>query len=305
MYLVTFLISFSLASCDDDDKKDEPPTPQETTNNEDEISEEQQKFKSNPYYSRLVNTKWKVVSVIKVYQDGTTSDRLNDIRNSPIEYIAKLADVEFSLEPPKDNFSEYGYLYSPTLDYLEYTEGRWLFLTNGNLWSCIRRSAGSNLDNKIARELEVEQLDVLGSGKIRTLNDERLVIEDDSKTYQIIKTYERIHFFSTVTGGNQGGGSGGGNSYEKPEIGLMDYDCYSTSITVRWRIYNQDKANVTSAKGYYGTSSASRATSATVSGSLITVRFTGLQKNTTYYLKCTATGKGGTTTSETTRLSTN
>lgn len=126
--------------------------------------------------------------------------------------------------------------------------------------------------------------------------------------YLSLESNDELHLFEQDNNdetGNQGGGSGGGNSYEKPEIGLMDYDCYSTSITVRWRIYNQDKANVTSAKGYYGTSSASRSTSATVSGSLITVRFTGLQKNTTYYLKCTATGKGGTTTSETTRLSTN
>lgn len=305
MYLVTFLISFSLASCGDDDKKDEPATPQGTTNNKDEINEEQQKFKSNPYYSKLVNTKWKIVSSIRVCDDGTTSDRLNDIRNNPVEYIAKLADVEFSLEPPKDNLSEEGYLYSPTFEYLEYSQGRWDFGDDGDLWLCIRRSEGSNLDRKTAAYLEEAQLDVLGRGKIRTLNDEQLVTEYYGYECRTIKTYERIHYFSSETGGNQGGGSGGGSSYEKPEIGLMDYDCYSTSITVRWRIYNQDKANVTSAKGYYGTSSASRATSATVSGSLITVRFTGLQKNTTYYLKCTATGKGGTTTSETTRLSTN
>lgn len=107
-------------------------------------------------------------------------------------------------------------------------------------------------------------------------------------------------------GANSGTGSGTGSSsstsYEKPEIGLELYTCYTTSITVKYRIYNQDKAKVTSAKGYYGTSSASQSVSASVAGSLITVRITGLKKGTTYYVKCSATGKGGTTTSETTKL---
>lgn len=98
---------------------------------------------------------------------------------------------------------------------------------------------------------------------------------------------------------------GGSVTYEKPEIGIEDYTCYATSITVKYRIYNQDKAKVTSAKGYYGTSSASKSVSASVAGSLITIRFSGLNKGTTYYVKCSATGKGGTTTSETTKLITN
>ena len=98
------------------------------------------------------------------------------------------------------------------------------------------------------------------------------------------------------------GGGGSTSTPEKPEIGLEDYTCYTTSITVKYRIYNQDKAKVTSAKGYYGTSSASKSVSASVSGSLITIRITGLKKGTTYYVKCSATGKGGTTTSETTKL---
>ncbi len=103
--------------------------------------------------------------------------------------------------------------------------------------------------------------------------------------------------------GNGGGSSGGGTStYEKPEIGLVDYTCRSTSITIKYRIYNQDVAHVTSAKVYYGTSSPSRAANTSVAGSLITANISGLQRNTTYYFKCTATGPGGTTTSETTRL---
>lgn len=104
--------------------------------------------------------------------------------------------------------------------------------------------------------------------------------------------------------GNTGGGGTGGSSttYEKPEIGLEDYTCYTTAITVRYRIYNQDKAKVTSAKGYYGTTSASKSVSASVAGSLITIRITGLKKGTTYYVKCSATGKAGAATSETTKF---
>lgn len=102
--------------------------------------------------------------------------------------------------------------------------------------------------------------------------------------------------------GSSGTGGGSSTTYEKPEIGLEDYTCYTTSITVKYRIYNQDKAKVTSAKGYYGTSSASQSVSASVAGSLITIRITGLKKGTSYYVKCSATGKGGTTTSSSTKL---
>ncbi len=105
-------------------------------------------------------------------------------------------------------------------------------------------------------------------------------------------------------GSGSGGGGGGSGDYEKPDIGLESYDCYTNSIIAYYRIYNQDEAKVTSAKGYYGTSSASKSVNATVGGSRITVKFSGLKANTTYYIKCTATGKGGSGSSETTRLST-
>ena len=44
---------------------------------------------------------------------------------------------------------------------------------------------------------------------------------------------------------------------------------------------------------------------ATVSGVLITANISGLKKGTTYYVKCVATGKGGTTTTGTTKVITN
>lgn len=102
--------------------------------------------------------------------------------------------------------------------------------------------------------------------------------------------------------GSSGGSSGGSTSYEKPDIALEDYTTYPTKIKVNYRIYNQDKAKVTSAKVYYGTSSPSKSISTTVAGTLITTYISGLKKGTTYYVKCIATGKGGSTTSETTRI---
>lgn len=94
-------------------------------------------------------------------------------------------------------------------------------------------------------------------------------------------------------------------SYEKPNIAFDDYDAYTTSVKVQYRIYNKDKAKVSSAKIYYGTTSNPTASvNASVSGVLITARITGLKKGTTYYVKCKATGKGGTTTTSTSRVQT-
>jgi len=107
-----------------------------------------------------------------------------------------------------------------------------------------------------------------------------------------------------IGGGSSSGSTGGGGStsYEKPDIALEDFTTYPTKIKVNYRIYNQDKAKVTSAKVYYGTSSPSKSISTTVAGTLITTYISGLKKGTTYYVKCIATGKGGSTTSETTRI---
>lgn len=107
-------------------------------------------------------------------------------------------------------------------------------------------------------------------------------------------------------GGTSGGNTGGSTSYEKPDIGFNDFTAYQTKLKVVYKIYNRDKAKVTSAKVYYGTSSnPTKPITATVSGVLITANITGLKKGTTYYVKCVATGKGGTTTTDITKLITN
>ena len=107
--------------------------------------------------------------------------------------------------------------------------------------------------------------------------------------------------------GNTGGGSNGGStSYEKPDIGFYDFTAYQTKLKVVYKIYNKNEAKVTSAKVYYGTSSnPTKYVSASVAGVLITANISGLKKGTTYYVKCVATGKGGTTTTGTTKVITN
>lgn len=103
-----------------------------------------------------------------------------------------------------------------------------------------------------------------------------------------------------------GGSTGGSTSYEKPDIGFSDFTAYQTKLKVVYKIYNKDEAKVTSAKVYYGTSSnPTKSVSATVAGVLITANISGLKKGTTYYVKCVATGKGGTTTTGTTKVITN
>lgn len=128
------------------------------------------------------------------------------------------------------------------------------------------------------------------------------VIIDGNKYFYY--SYGKTPTGSSSSSGSSASSGSSSTIYEKPELGFADYNLNTTSITVKFRIYNQDKAKVSSAKGYYGKSSASSAIAATVSGSMITMKVTGLTKGTTYYFKCSATGPGGTTTSDQVKLST-
>ncbi len=118
------------------------------------------------------------------------------------------------------------------------------------------------------------------------------------------------NYVDSNIGNNSGGGDnpsgGGSSSYEKPDIGFYDFTATKTSLKVEYKIYNKDEAQVSSAKIYYGTSSnPSSSKSASVSGTLITANISGLKAGTTYYVKCVATGKGGTTTTSVTKCTTN
>jgi len=146
-----------------------------------------------------------------------------------------------------------------------------------------------------------------GKYNIIRLNENYLDINYYSSDIDYYKEheFERVGYQLGNGGGSSEGGGSSDTNYEKPDIGLESYNCYSNSIIAYYRIYNSDKAKVTSAKGYYGTSSASSAVNAySIGTSRITIKFSNLKPNTVYYIKCSATGKGGTSTSEVTRLTT-
>lgn len=138
-----------------------------------------------------------------------------------------------------------------------------------------------------------------------TLTNSKLIVKD----YYIdgINYVKHVFVSSGNSEGETSGGSGGSStSNEKPDVGFYDYRATETSLAIQYKIYNCAEAGVTSAKIYYGTSSnPSKSKIATVSGSLITVKIAGLKSGTTYYVKCVATGKGGTTTTSTTKCVTN
>lgn len=114
------------------------------------------------------------------------------------------------------------------------------------------------------------------------------------------------NYTDTNTGGEDDGENNGTTTYEKPEIGFYDFTATKTSLKVQYKIYNKDEAKVTSAKIYYGTSSnPTKSATATVSGVMITANISGLKAGTEYYVKCVATGKGGTTTTTVTKCITN
>ena len=121
-----------------------------------------------------------------------------------------------------------------------------------------------------------------------------------------LSSEDNYYYYTSInTGGDRDSGNGS-SSYEKPDIAFDDFTAYQTKLKVVYKIYNKDEAKVTSAKVYYGTSTnPTKSVSASVAGVLITANISGLKKGTTYYVKCVATGKGGTTTTETTKLITN
>lgn len=140
----------------------------------------------------------------------------------------------------------------------------------------------------------------------------RLYAQFDNKRYVFYSFGQKPSSGSNNDDGNSNGGytgggsTGGSTSYEKPDIAFDDFTAYQTKLKVVYKIYNKNEAKVTSAKVYYGTSSnPTKYVSASVAGVLITANISGLKKGTTYYVKCVATGKGGTTTTGTTKVITN
>lgn len=104
---------------------------------------------------------------------------------------------------------------------------------------------------------------------------------------------------------NSDGSGDSDSSFEKPEVSYYDCDFGSNYIEVRYMILNKDKCgSLSNAQIYYGTSSASNSTNASISGVYITKRITGLKSNTKYKIKCSVTGSAGTTTTSEVTLGT-
>lgn len=129
-------------------------------------------------------------------------------------------------------------------------------------------------------------------GTIIKQNSSELVIQDEYKT---------VYFISAQETDNNG--SDGASGAEKPDVGFYDFTATRSSLKIQYKIYNNDEAKVSSAKIYYGTgSNPSDYKAADVSGTMITANLTGLKPGTTYYIKCRAIGRGGTTTTSTTKV---
>lgn len=112
---------------------------------------------------------------------------------------------------------------------------------------------------------------------------------------------------SSSAGNNNSGGNtnSSSSSYEKPEVRFYSADPTTTTITLKFKIDNQDKAKVTQAKVMYGeTTNLSKSVTADIAGVYITATLKNLKKDTKYFVRCEATGKGGTTTTEITQVCT-
>ena len=250
-------------------------------------------------YNALLNTSWKLESSY-TYYSTKVQDNINSGRSewqTLLPLVVSFSDQCVSLYKDESIRSLALYISSVT------GPGEWEFNSEGQLvlmssyhygnpgHLTIGQIAGlTNFlpNNSIIDELTSTKL-VLGSyinGELSCRN-----------------TFSRVYGYIPDNSGNNSGNNSD-PAVEKPEIGLEDYSTTTSSITLKYRIYNQDVAKVTSAKGYYGTSSPSKSVTATVAGSLITIRINSLQKGTNYYVKCSATGKSGTTMSEITKLST-
>lgn len=138
-------------------------------------------------------------------------------------------------------------------------------------------------------------------GCISTITDSKLILKDyysDGVNY-----LQHIYISSSNVNVDSGDNH---NSYEKPDVGFYDFTATKSSLKVQYKIYNRTEADVSSAKIYYGTSNNPTSyKTASVSGTLITANISGLKSGTTYYVKCVATGKGGTTTTSVTKCITN
>lgn len=248
-------------------------------NNEDNLdspNQDKTEIRHNVSIENLLkNTSWKQYKRISGGRTLTNMERTFSFTSTPIEY------------------GNYGTCYR--LKSGNKYSGIWCVLEDGSLWI---NSYKSDYDAKGKGENAAGY----GVGKLQLLKNSTNELVYCMK----LDSEDTYYYYTSINTEGDSDPDNGSSSYEKPDIAFNDFTAYQTKLKVVYKIYNKDKAKVTSAKVYYGTSSNStKSVSATVSGVLITANISGLKKGTTYYVKCVATSKGGTTTTGTTKVITN
>lgn len=239
-------------------------------------------------FNQLVGTSWSTKSTVFYTASGKATSSYDDTKNPD---VITFTSVPYNIDGYYTLYIDYN-KWHPYYD--GYTKTAYWNVKNGEINSNI---GGGNSLGEILK---------LTSTELQTKYTPN-VAWDDGNAYRIetyTRTTEPSHKIKPSEGDNNGSTSGSTTSYEKPDIGYYDCTPTKTSLKVVYKIYNKNEAKVSSARIYYGKSSASTSKTATVSGTLITATITGLKAGTDYYIKCKATGKGGTTTTETTRVST-
>lgn len=223
---------------------------------------------------KLFNTSWKLIKSVAYYRTYTEDNLSKEpqLANSVITF-SRESDGDKNLYL---NGQYVGFWY-------QREEDHYLMLHFTQL---------SNSDQGLYRA-------VFGFGNA-TLKNNTLQIRWDNTnlgTYHI-STYTKTNTTSIT--------NDGASPFEKPEIGWDGFSATKTSLTVKYRIFNKEKANITSAHVYYGTTSnPSLSVTASISGVFITATISGLNKGTEYWVKCKATGSGGSTTTDVTKCITN
>lgn len=275
LFVAALSLGFSSCGGDDDDsgsgdspQKDHEPTALE---------------------KKLFDTSWKLVSSKSYKSDGTVErDVLSDLGFA--QY--KGAIITFSRKNYEDTKGLFQLLYNGK------KEGWWCEDEKRNtLW--IYWSSKYGITNAESGQREA----AFGNGMKATVSSGTLSLRTDYED----GAYHIVTYTSAATPGGGGDSNGGGDfSYEAPRIGFEYFDATQTSVTVKFEILNKAQAQVSSAQVYYGrNSNPTTSVSTSITGSIISATITGLSKGTQYYVKCKATGPGGSGESDVVKVMTN
>lgn len=279
---VLFAVLFNLTACDDEPEL--PNDPEGSTTSADQH-----------YTQQLKNTAWMTKS--------TVFYNANDVATSSYDNTTHPDYITFKDTKYYSFSNEY---YTAYLDLNKSNNGLpgYTGYTKTYNW----RVKDGVLDCHVGSSICFGEILSLTSNELRT---KYYGTWSDGNLYRI-DTYSRVpeptHKFDPNTGsgsGNEGEDGGSSSSYEKPDISFYDYTATTKSIKIQYRIWNKSECgNLSSAKIYYGTSSAARSVSATILGQYIVATISGLSSGTDYYVKCSVKGSAGTTTTDETRVAT-